>query len=329
MKIKNKLLLFLTILTIFIPSLSLAYSEKVVLGGENVGIEIQTDGVIVVGFYNVNNKKINQNNNIALGDVITSVNDKEIKTIDEMVKEIDFAINKQEEVKLTLQRNQRKIKTTLQLDVDNNGVYRTGLYVKDKITGIGTITYIDPANNVYGALGHEIVESFSGSKVDIKDGKIFASVITGISKTTKDKTGEKEASLDKEKVFGSINKNTRNGIYGKYAVKYDQKQLVEVASKDKVKLGEASIYTVLDGSTKEEFKINIIGIDMNAKTKNILFEITDNKLIDKTNGVIKGMSGSPIVQDGKIVGAVTHAIQNKRAMGYGIFITTMLEEGDK
>ncbi len=326
MKIKNKLLIFLTIFTFVIPNLVFAYSDKVILGGENVGIEISSNGIIIVGFYQIDGKNIN-NNDIEIGDKIIEVDNLKVTNIDEMVKDMDNSL-KDEKIDLTLLRKNKKIKTTLHIKLDEQGVYKTGLYVKDKITGIGTLTYIDPKTSVYGALGHEIIEGYSNTKVDIKDGKIFSSTITGINKSTSNKTGEKEATLNEDIIYGDINENTESGIYGTYSGVFSNQDLIEVGDIDDIKEGEAYIYTVTNGNTKEKYKINIVNIDYDNSTKNILFEITDKNLLSKTNGVIKGMSGSPIVQDGKIVGAVTHAIQSKNKMGYGIFITTMLEEGD-
>lgn len=328
MKIKNKLLIFLTFLSLIIPIPTLAYSNKVILGGENIGIEVQSQGIIIVGFYKVNNKDINLTNNIKIGDRITKINNKNVDTIDEMVNVIDSILKSNKKVELSLIRNNKEIKTTLQIEKDKTGVYKTGLYVKDKISGIGTLTYIDPETKIYGALGHEIVEGYSNTKVEIKDGKIFSSSITGITKSTSNKTGEKQATIDIKTKYGTVKENTTSGIYGTYNSYLNQNNLIEVADKTEVKEGKAYIYTVLDKTKKEKYEINIVAVNQNTKTKNILFEITDKNLINKTGGVIKGMSGSPIVQNNKIVGAVTHAIQTKNNMGYGIFITTMLEEGD-
>lgn len=328
MKIKNKLLIFLTFLSLIIPIPTLAYSNKVILGGENIGIEVQSQGIIIVGFYKVNNKDINLTNNIKIGDKITKINNKNVDTIDEMVNVIDSILKSNKKVELSLIRNNKEIKTTLQIEKDKTGVYKTGLYVKDKISGIGTLTYIDPETKIYGALGHEIVEGYSNTKVEIKDGKIFSSSITGITKSTSNKTGEKQATIDIKTKYGTVKENTTSGIYGTYNSYLNQNNLIEVADKNEVKEGKAYIYTVLDKDKKEKYEINIVAVNQNTKTKNILFEITDKNLINKTGGVIKGMSGSPIVQNNKIVGAVTHAIQTKSNMGYGIFITTMLEEGD-
>lgn len=327
MKIKNKLLLVLPILSLFIPVPIKAYSNKVILGGENIGIEIESSGIIIVGFYEINNKNINLSNNIKLGDKIIKINDKNVNNIEEMINQIKISLNKNE-IPITIERNNKEIKTKLQVIKDKNGIYKTGLYVKDTISGIGTLTYIDPETKIYGALGHEVIESYSKAKVNVKNGTIFESTITDINKTNKNKTGEKEASLNKSNIYGNIKENTENGIFGNYYLNREKNNLIEVAKNNEIHEGKAYIYTVLEENKKEKYEINIIKIDSNSKTKNILFEITDKKLIDKTGGVIKGMSGSPIIQDNKLIGAITHAIQNKNNMGYGIFITTMLEEGE-
>ena len=324
MKIKNKLLLLLSILTLFIPSNVLALVDKVILGGENIGIEIETDGILIVGFYDIDNKT--NIKNLKLGDRIIKINNKKVNNINEMIDIIDNSKNKKI-INLTLIRENKELQTTLELEYKNN-VYKTGIYVKDKVIGIGTIAYINPENQSYCALGHEIIESYTNIKVEIKDGKIYASDVTGIKKSTKSKTGEKEAKINKDIIYGNISKNTKSGIYGTYTGILDMNNTIEVANKNEIHEGKAYIYTVLDGNKKEKYEITITKINKSSQTKNILFEITDKKLINKTNGIIKGMSGSPIIQDNKIIGAVTHAIQSKPNLGYGIFITTMLEEGD-
>ena len=253
MKIKNKLLIFLSFLTLFIPISVVAYSNEVVLGGENVGIEITSAGIIVVGFYQVDGVDINSANNIRIGDRIIKVDKKDVATIDEMVKEIDRSL-KNDQVNLTLLRKNKKINTTLNIKMDGNGIYKTGLYVKDKVTGIGTLTYIDPSTSIYGALGHEIIEGYSNTKVEIKDGKIFSSEVTGINKSTSEKTGEKEADLNEEIVYGDIDDNTESGIYGTYTGSYDQKHLIEVAKSNEIEEGEAYIYTVVNGNKKKNLK---------------------------------------------------------------------------
>lgn len=327
MNFKNKLLNFFSLLLVIMPINVFAYSNHVILGGNNVGIEVHSKGIMIVGFYQVNNSYIGREAGLELGDKITKVEQKEVSSIKDMINKINDNI-KNETVMLTITRNNKEFTTKLKLVKDNNNVYKTGLYVKDQISGIGTLTYIDPKTKIFGALGHEIVESSSNTKIEIKDGKIFKSDVTGATKSSKSSTGEKNAVFYNNEVYGTVESNTDSGIFGKYTGTYNEDDLIEVGQISDIKLGKASIRTVLKDNKVETFMINILKINENSDTKNILFEITDDELMKKTNGVIKGMSGSPIVQDGKIIGAVTHAIVNDNGKGYGIFITTMLEKGE-
>lgn len=326
MNFKKKLLLILSFLTFFLPLNIYAYSNKVILGGDNIGISVNTKEILVVGFYKVNNKYIAKDSGFLIGDKIYKVNNKEVSSIKELVQEINKSTNKT--INFTIKR--KEIDKTIKLKlVEENDIYKTGLYIKDQITGLGTLTYIDPETKIFGSLGHEIIDNKSGKLVDIKSGFIFESIITGNIKSTVTSTGEKKARFFQNMIKGNINKNTIKGIYGTYTDKIDNKNLIDVAEKNEVKIGPAKIYTVLKNNEVKEYDINIIKINNDSTTKNILFEITDKELMNKTNGVIKGMSGSPIVQNNKIIGAVTHAIVSDNTKGYGIFITTMLEEGDK
>ena len=216
----------------------------------------------------------------------------------------------------------------LDYEKSDDDIYKTGMYVKDKIVGIGTLTYIDPKTKIFGALGHEIDERTTLQKFEIKDGQIFKSNVVGVERSENGSAGEKNASYDESVVYGEIKENTESGIFGEYLDNYPDTSLLKVASSDEVKTGSAIIRTVIDDDNVEEFSINIIRIDPKNDTKNILFEITDKDLLNKTGGVVQGMSGSPIIQNNMIVGAVTHVIVNDTTKGYGIFITTMLEEGE-
>ena len=327
MNFKRKLLTFFSLLLLLMPISTYAYSSKVVLGGQNIGIEVNSKGIMVVGFYKVNNSYIGRDAGIEIGDKIVAVSNKEVNSIDEMVTAINNNIE-DSKVKLTISRGNKNIDVTLDLVKDDNNVYKTGLYVKDEITGIGTLTYIDPETKIYGALGHEIIESNTNKKIEVKDGKIFNSEVTGATKSEQGTTGEKNAIFNKNIVYGDIKENTINGIFGTYTTTFSKDNLIEVANPNEIVRGEAKLLTVLKDNEVEEFDINILKVNTDSKTKNILFEITDKELLNITNGVIKGMSGSPIVQNNKLIGAVTHAIVNDNEKGYGIFITTMLEEGE-
>lgn len=328
MNFKKKLQFFLMFLLFIFPISVFAYSDKVILGGENIGIEIHEKQVHIVGFYKVNGKYIAKDAGLKIGDKIIKVNGEEVSSITSMIQAIGKTSTK-DRAKLTVLRNKEELDFEITLVKDENNSYKTGIYVKDQITGIGTLTYIDPETNIFGALGHEILDSVSNQKVEIKEGNIFESSVTGVEKSSENHTGEKNAIFYSNEIFGQIEENTISGIFGKYNQIEKNKTLIEVGKPNEVTVGKASIYTVVSGNKVEEFEINILNVNLKGKIKNILFEITDSKLLEVAGGVVKGMSGSPIVQNDKIIGAVTHAIVDQSGTkGYGVFITTMLEEGE-
>ena len=302
----------------------LAYSDYIYRGGNTIGIEVNTDGILIVGFYQINGEYNKGNPKLKVGDYIKKVNDIEVHSLKELTSAIEkFTSDK--EVNITYKRDNKEYTTKLSL-IEDDGIYKTGLYVKDSIMGIGTLTYIDPDNLIYGALGHEIIESNSSKLVEIKDGSIFKNTIVSIDKSSIGHAGSKNAKYFYNTIFGNIVKNTNHGIFGKYSSNLDNFELVKVSND--VKVGKAYIYTVLNGTDIEEYEINITSINENSDTKNITFEITDDRLINETGGVVQGMSGSPIMQNDAIIGVVTHVIVDNPLTGYGLFITKMLEEGE-
>ena len=317
---------FIIIISSFIMPISiLAYSEYIIAGGENVGIEINSKGVMVVGLYEVEGKKLAAKSGIKVGDMIISVNNQEVKTIDDMTKIISESENN---IEISFIRDNEIKTATLELIKDENNVYKTGLYVKDQIKGIGTLTYIDPNTKLFGALGHEILEKTTGEILEVKDGKIYNSTVTNIEPSRNGNPGEKNA-VFKETAIGKIKENTNKGIFGTYESDLPKKNLYKVAQISDIKTGEAKILTVLNEEEIKEYTINILKItESKDKTKNLLFEITDKSLLETTGGIIQGMSGSPIIQDEYIIGAVTHVVVDNPEKGYGIFITNMLEEAE-
>lgn len=326
LKIKNTILILL--LTIFImPLHSIAYSDYIIASGENIGIKLNSKGVVIVGTYKIDNISPGDDAGLKVGDIITKINSNKVESVDDMVSIINSTTN--EQVKVTYLRSEKSNTTTLKLYKEEK-TYKTGLYVKDSITGVGTLTFIDPETKLFGALGHEIIESTTGKILDIDGGIIFDSTVTGITKSNDGVPGEKNATFDTSKVDGEVEKNTNKGIFGNYISTINKDNLYKVASKKQVKKGNAKILTVLDDNNVAEYDINITDISDNADNiKNIVFEITDDKLINKTNGIVQGMSGSPIIQGEYIIGAVTHVFVDNPLKGYGIFITNMLEEGEK
>ena len=322
-----KRLKILLLSLLLIPMNVLAYSDYIIPGGETLGIEINSDGIMVIGFYQIDGKFNKGDPVIKSGDYITEVNGIRVNTVDELTEIVEDNVL-EEKVEVTIKRNGKEKTSELSLIKDGE-VYKTGLYVKDSITGIGTLSYIDPETKVFGALGHEIIEANTNSLVEIRSGIIFRNYITGIEKSASGVPGSKNAKFYYDTVYGKILKNTNVGIYGLYEDEMPDKELYEVGNPEEIKIGDASIYTVLDGENINQYSIEITKIDETSDIKNISFVINDPELINKTGGVVQGMSGSPIIQNDKIIGAVTHVVIDNPVTGYGIFITTMLEEGEK
>lgn len=317
-------LIFISIMLLTMPINALAYSDYIYASGKSIGINIKLKGIMVVGLYEVNGVSPGVIAKINLGDRIIKVNNNEVNSIKEMTDAISKSNNK-DSVEITYLRNNKEYKTNLEL-INDNGIYKTGLYVKDTISGVGTLTYIDPGTMMYGALGHEIIDRNTKTMVDIDDGKIFKSSVTGITKSTNGNPGSKNALYYSDVVYGNINKNTHSGIFGNFSANTDNLKLYKVSNPV---LGDAKILTVIDNDTIKEYSINITKINEFKETKNILFDITDTELLNKTGGIVQGMSGSPIIQGDNIVGSVTHVVVDNPEKGYGIYITNMLTEAEK
>lgn len=323
----KKSVIMLLLSFFIIPINALAYSDKIIVGGENIGITLNSDGVLIVGVYDVDGKNPATEAGLKTGDVITEVNKKEVNNIEDMASKINDSSDGS--VTFGYMRNGKKQTATLKLSKDENDVYKTGLYVKDSVTGIGTLTFIDPETKLFGALGHEIQEQTTGKLLEIKDGKIFDSTVTGVIPSSDGNPGEKRAQYDSNKTTGDVAENTTQGIFGTYTNELPNKDTYKVAKPSEIKTGKAKILTVLDGTEIKEYEINVTKVNKkDQKNKNFVFEITDKDLLDKTNGIIQGMSGSPIVQGDNIIGAVTHVVVDDPHKGYGIFITNMLEEAE-
>ena len=317
-------LIFISIMLLTMPINALAYSDYIYASGKSIGINIKLKGIMVVGLYEVNGVSPGVIAKINLGDRIIKVNNNEVNSIKEMSDAISKS-NNNDSVEITYLRNNKEYKTNLEL-INDNGIYKTGLYVKDTISGVGTLTYIDPGTMMYGALGHEIIDKNTKTIVDIDDGKIFKSSVTGITKSTNGNPGSKNALYYNDVVYGNINKNTHSGIFGNFSANTDNLKLYKVSNPV---LGDAKILTVIDSDTIKEYSINITKINEFKETKNILFDITDTELLNKTGGIVQGMSGSPIIQGDNIVGSVTHVVVDNPEKGYGIYITNMLTEAEK
>ena len=311
----------IVLILLLFPINVFAYSNKLIIPGKPVGIEVRSKGVYIVDFYKVDGEYIAKKAGFKVGDFITKINSKPINSIDEL----NNIITRPDTYHISIIRNDKDINIDLDVKKVNN-ILSTGLYVKDKINGIGTLSYIDPETKIFASLGHEILESSSSDKFMIDDGNIYDASISSINKSNSNEIGELHASIT-NKELGEINKNEINGIYGKYTDDITNDNLVEIDTFDHIKLGDASIRLDL-GDSVNDYSIDILSLDDNDQVKNIFFEITDDRLLDKTGGVVQGMSGSPIIQNDKVIGVVNYVVVDDVRKGYGIFIEKMLEEGD-
>jgi len=309
---KIKFFLFIMLLLV-IPSYVKAYSDYIVASGENIGIKLKSKGIIVVGKYD------NYNNDIKVGDIIISIDNTTVD-IESFTNKISNINNNS--INIGYIRNGVIYNTKLNIKKG-----KTGLYLKDTIVGIGTLTFIDPNNNYYGALGHEIIESTTGLPVDIEKGYILESKVTDIKRNTPGEPGEKNASINNIEL-GDIDTNTIKGLFGDYNNIYDKTKLYKVGKYNDIKLGKAYILTELSDNKVDMYDIEILSVNEKNSTKNIIFKVTDKRL-KNIGGIVQGMSGSPIIQDKYIIGAVTHVVVDNPNKGYGILITNMLEEADK
>ena len=315
--------IMILILFLFMPFNVFAYSEYIIPGGETIGININDDGVIVIGFYKVNNEYINDF--LKPGDKIIKANGISVGSVEELSKVIEENIDSDYKVNVSFVRDNNEIDDTLELKLID-GVFKSGLYIKSNVVGIGTLTYID--ENIYGALGHVVNYGTINKRVEIKDGTAFFSDVTNFIRSKNGNPGSKSADIIYDKRFGTVSLNSNYGIYG-FTAELNNKEKIKVGYIDEVMLGNASIYTTNLDNEVVEYKIKILEIEKNSKEKNFYFEVVDKELLNMSGGIVQGMSGSPIIQNNKIIGAVTRVLIDDVKKGYGISIVTMLEEGDK
>jgi len=306
-------------------------------GGQAVGVLLRSRGVMVVGNSFVEDSDGNRHYpakdaGITVGDKILKINQQPINDKIKLATEIQKAVKSgSSEIEFLLQKNNgMKENVHLKPIKNKQGIYMIGLYVDDGVAGVGTLTFINPSNNNFGALGHEIIESNSQNRIEVREGKVIEAKISGIHSGQRGLPGEKLGTFfQTENVLGDINKNNQFGIYGtlkKIPENPYFREPIPVAVNSEVKRGPAKIYTVIQGGKIEEFSVNIerVYYQSSEKEKGMIINITDPKLKKVTGGIIQGMSGSPIVQNNKLVGAVTHVFVNEPTKGYGIFAEWML-----
>ena len=292
-------------------------------GGESIGLKIET-GVEIVGKYTVstNNGKKNpwQKSNIEIGDYIEKVNDYNVdnnESLLKILKELD-----ESSCILTIKRNNKLIKTNIDIVKTNTYEPSIGLYVKDKMLGIGTLSFI--YDNKFASLGHGIYEN--NELININQGDLTYSNVVSIKKATLNQSGEKRATLASNKI-GEIKTIKDSGVYGVINQKMN-KNKIKIADIEDVKCDDAVIYTVINGNKVETFDIEIIETKYqnSINSKGIKIKVTDSVLLNETGGIIQGMSGSPIIQNGELVGVVSHVTLDNPMIGYAVYAKWMYED---
>jgi len=307
---------------------------RLVPGGHSIGVLLRTEGVMVIGYSPILNEKNEpcfpaKDADIVIGDLIVDINGYKIIT-DDQVRDIIKSYGPTDKVNITVKRNNKLFKRTLQPRYCNDTKsYRIGLFIRDNAGGVGTLTFYDPGSKKYGALGHIITDSQTNQPLKIRQGKIMNASVEDIQKAKKGIPGEK-VGIFMENDLGNIEKNEDCGIYGSINASITNPvypQGLSIAYANQIKTGKAEILTVVQGQEINKYEIEIEKIMYGRQDgKNMIIKITDENLLKQTGGIIQGMSGSPIIQDNRIVGAVTHVFINDPQRGYGVFIENMLQE---
>jgi stage IV sporulation protein B len=315
-----------------VPVSSSANQTMVIPGGKSIGVTLCTNGVMVTGLSEISlydGKLISpaKDAGIKAGDIIKFFNDEPIGN----VSELSDAIQKTNVAScpIVLSRDNKTVKTTISPEISaDDGQPKIGAWVKDAASGIGTITFYNPETRFFAALGHGICDVNSGKVLDVSEGEILSSTIVSVDKGKKGSPGELNGVFsENSECLGHIKENRQSGICGTVNDKfYLSHTPVCIAKKEEIKTGSAYILANVEGNLTEKFDIEIIRIISTNDTslKNMVIKITDEKLLEKTGGIVQGMSGCPIIQNNKLVGAVTHTFVNDPAKGYGIFIENML-----
>lgn len=299
----------------------LASDDDYYVGGVPIGLSIYTDGAIVVSEEN------NIDTSLKEGDIITQINGHDVEDLNQIQDILQQCGN---EVEVKFLRKNKELKTLVKTTKDDStGKLKLGLWVKDDITGVGTLTFVNKKTKEYGALGHPIVEASGGNVVPVSSGDVYECNLIGINKGKKNAPGELRCIfLPNSKSKGTIENNSKfgiNGVLNDVSGLVDENLTAKLGGRLGVKMGKAYIVSSLSG-IREEYEIEIIkaNYQKSADDKSLVFRVKDKRLLDMTGGIVQGMSGSPIVQDGKIIGAVTHVFLNDPTKGYGVYADWMI-----
>lgn len=301
--------------------------------GAIVGIKLYTNGVMVVGMSSIEGEDGNiykpyQELEIQEGDFITHINGIEITSTNKLIEEINNSSG--QEIELTFNHKEETKTVNIRPVKNKDKKYKLGLWVRDSAAGVGTVTFYNDDTKCFAALGHAITDIDTGEILSTSSGEIDTSRILSIVKGQKDEPGRIEGTINSKTPIGNIYNNTKFGIFGviKNAenIQLDFNKKMKVASRNEIKLGEATCLSGIDGEIKE-YKLEITKIypNNNYDNKSMFINITDENLLEKTGGIVQGMSGTPIIQNGKFVGAITHVLVNNPTVGYAVFGDLMLK----
>lgn len=314
---------------------SIIERTKVIPVGQVSGIKLYTSGVLVVGMSEIKGTdnikhKPYENSGIQEGDTIVQIENKDITDTKELINVVNLSQGK--ELKIKYVRNNDSLECNITPVKTSETEYKLGLWVRDSAAGIGTMTYIEPELNSFAALGHGITDIDTGKILNISDGQFITTKVLSIMKGASGNPGKILGTINEQAKIGIINKNSIFGIYGVVNditnVKLNSNNAIDVATRNEIELGEAKILCSIDGEFAKEYKIQIdkIYINNDYDNKSMLIKVTDNELIEKTGGIIQGMSGSPVIQNGKFIGAVTNVLVNDPTRGYVVFGDLMVKE---
>ncbi|KIL45934.1 SpoIVB peptidase [Jeotgalibacillus campisalis] len=336
----NKVLMILSInMLLLFPSMDgsiHASSVKLIPGGQSIGISLETNGVMIVGFHSVNETSIEDTPaskaGLEVGDTLKKINGVSVSTAADLSQVLSQQTKNNKTIQLEIERDEKVMKISVNPTFNEDGIPQLGLYVRHHTQGIGTVSYIDPQTGQFGALGHVVADAETKRAVNMRKGTVMQTHIDGIQKGISGKPGGKIAIFStNDAILGSVSRNSQYGIFGKLQeIPAHElfKSPLTVAKQSEIQEGKAEMLTVLRDNTIEKFSIEIVRSKTQAPggITGMLVRITDEKLIEKTGGIIQGMSGSPIIQNGKLVGAITHVLVHDPTSGYALTIEEMIKQ---
>lgn len=324
---------FMNIIPVKTSRVSVSQRHYVVPGGDIFGLKMYSDGVMVVGMSDVLTESGAQNpaknSGLQIGDIIIGIDGVKIDSSAQTAEIFSKSAGK--EMTLSVLRNTKAFQTTVTAVYSPaDGVYKIGIWIRDSAAGIGTITYFDPTSKIYGSLGHAVCDEDTGNVIPILNGEAVSARITGCYKGKSGTAGEL-CGVFTGGSLGSILINGNKGVYGLIdTTKLESRNVVPVATRSEIKEGKAQIISTVDGNKAKYYDIEITKIYKDTDTvRNMAVKVTDSELIEKTGGIVQGMSGSPIIQNGMLVGAITHVFVNDSLQGYAIFAENMISVSDE